>query len=446
MKNSIFAVASLIAACSASHERGETHDGGSVDAGLDAGPVDARWLDAELPDGLAPRCTEIPMAPCLRLASRETFRTGEPGAYYGDLHGLAYAEGPAVFYAYRFNEGRGLPTLPARYALQRFTAEGVLAGEPVFLTDEYDTGGPGGGDLTVWEGDLVAGWDHRRFDESYTPPAVVGADTFTLRVSAGLRAGPMHSGGRDVIDGSDVSVAAGLVITSRTDGLWVSRIEGTGEPVVIHTERAPVDEVRSAALASRRAVVVWSEDHAMELRRELATEAAVVNDSALEAQARVFEPSFAGGAARSAPSVVAIGDDIWVARYDEDFAHLDQSRIRIAHLDASLRRVEPDRWFGGWGGLTPSGMALVVWRGAPWLVWATLDARYGASLVLYARPIPEPVCGYEVSDPVVVRGPDALADSLDQLLATSSPEALWVVTPDGTERGTADLYQFRFCE
>ena len=232
------------------------------------------------------------------------------------------------------------------------------------------------------------------------------------------------------------------MITDVADGLLVSRIDGPGDPMRITTERAPFGKVRASALGPHHAVITWSEDDADGFEMALSTEAVVVQDSMVTVRSRIFQPS--PGAIWNFPHVVVIDEDVWVARYDLDSEHLRESRIRVAHLDTSLRRLEPDRWFAGWGGLNPGGVSLVAWQGAPWLVWRTLDARYGASTVLYARPIPEPACGYDVSDPVVVWRPEAGVGTF--LLATASTDALWITVPQVSGDGTADLYQLRSCD
>lgn len=410
----------------------------------DAGPRP----DVDLPDGLAPRCIDTPIAPCLTLASSARFQTGERSAdgtmlLDGRLHALDYADGPAILFTHRFPDGRGdLPPSPSRWALQRFTESGELSGAPTFLSEAYSGSATWGGDLTVVDGGLVAGWLETRYDRSFTPPAAIGLDTYLLHMDGGVRAGPMHSADVYPYQGPDVAVAAGLVVTGTTTGLLVSRDDGTGASLLIDTERPQIFEIAAAALGPHRAVVAWSEDHFAGLSMERATEVAVVTESVIEARARIFDAS----PLASDVSLITVDDEVWVARYDVDPTSLRESRIRIAHLDASLRRVEPDRWFAGWGGLSPAGMALVDWRATPWLVWRTLDARYGANTVLYARPIPEPVCGYDVSDPAVVWRSEAFGDRLDRLLVTSSADALWVAVPQIGGRGTADLYQFRVCD
>lgn len=433
----------VVAGCSGSHVRpgdgGDwTEDGGEL---VDGGPADAgSIMDADLPDGIAPRCPEVPPAPCLVLASQVVFATGDRGID-GHLHGLAYASGPAVLLTYASENAPTLPPSPVRWAIQRLSPTGELDGTAAFLSGRFVSDSEWGGDLAVSDGDLLAGWQEARYDSSFTPPAAIAWSTFTLRMPPGMAFGPIHSTERSP-PGDDVTVAAGLVVTTGApDGLLISRVGDTGEPLRIDTALPPVFELASVALGPNRALVVWSEDHASGLAAEIATEAAIVSDTSIEARARVFEPSLP--LLSPDARVVAVGDELWIARLEVDRAHLRESRIRVAHLDSSLRRLGPDRWFAGWGGLTPAGMALVIWHGAPWLVWRTLDARYGANTVLYARPIPEPACGFDVSDPAVVWRPGVVAN---RLFATSSAEALWVAVPQSSGFGTADVYQFRLCD
>jgi len=163
---------------------------------------------------------------------------------------------------------------------------------------------------------------------------------------------------------------------------------------------------------------------------------AVVLGTAFEEQARatVFE----GEPSRDA--LLVMGDDIYVARFERVFDRLDGSRIRIAHVDAALNRLEPDRALDGWGGLEPTYVALVAWQGQPWLAWRTIDVRFGATPVLYALPLTEEACIGSVDRPLVVLsdtgrlGPTPMRVSADA-------SALWVVT---AQREGPPLHAYRF--
>jgi hypothetical protein len=182
----------------------------------------------------------------------------------------------------------------------------------------------------------------------------------------------------------------------------------------------PFDIGSTRTLESAELVAMVEEQSSPGFRR---TTAAVIDSAFSEvARAVVFDgpPSVA--------TLLVMGADIYVARFERLFERLDGSRLRIARLDRALARVEPDRALDGWGGLGPTAIALVPWQDAPWLIWHTIDVRFGANPVLYALPLTEDACAGSVDRPLVVLSDTSATAPYAPMRVATDDIHLWIVT------------------
>jgi len=454
----ICVVCALMAfSCSNSHvvENDAGFDSGSIeiDAALDGNLGDTAVLDADLPDGLAPPCPALPPPPCFHAATHISFEAHEPNSgdmmLTGSLHGFAYADGPAVLYQHAFPEdGPDVPPesmrpgSPVRWALIRWSASGDNLGPPSFLDDAFDTQFVGSaGDLTAVDGQLVAAWRQTRFDNPSYPRAATGFTSF-VRVGSGPVVALEEVSERFYTRrGAGVVAGGGMVFTTEADGMVVRLQDGSPSRFLLETPDPPELPMAAAAVGDQGAIVAWSARAAGVVGGRLGVDAALVMPAGVQARARVFDANI-GGSLESV-DVLGFAGTVWIARYDVDARDLRQSRLRVAHLDNTLHRIEPDRWFGGWGGLSPEGLALVTFHDRPWLIWRTVDARYGANTVLYARPLQETACGYEVAQPLAISPP---GNRVTQLLAAASDGAIWIATQGRLDLGTVEIDEFRSCD
>jgi hypothetical protein len=218
----------------------------------------------------------------------------------------------------------------------------------------------------------------------------------------------------------------------------LSPLDEPGRVVLLPTDPPPSYELRVALLDEDRIVVAWTNPTTV-----VGTSAAALiagPDGILVGPTTVFPLALD---LLTDIHLAVTSDGIYVARYDRNEASVRSSRIRVARLDESLDRVEPDRWIDGWGGVEPAGLAMVVMEDRPWLVFRTRDARYGSYPVLYAQPLALPACGYSVDEPAAVLQPHRLIER--GLVASTGDDELWAVVAYVRDNATADLFRLVPC-
>lgn len=151
-------------------------------------------------------------------------------------------------------------------------------------------------------------------------------------------------------------------------------------------------------------------------------------------------------------TMIAQGDDLWVAAFTYTLDDLTGSHARIARLSSrDLTRVEPDRALYGWGGILPIDLRLISMPtspgGAPvpWLVVLTGDARFGSGLALHARPLVEEPCRAAVELPLVTYGRDGSGERVTSMALTMHPDGLGFVVGHDTPGGIL-LHDVTLCE
>jgi len=378
-----------LGACAASRTRQvdggpDERDAGSLDGARDAGlMIDGALAD----DGVGPACTRPPSMPCVVPAGDGVLTMPFSTV---DLYGLDVgADGARVLFQ-RHTDGSPGTSFSAFWETAAFGTD--LRAGPVSsleVVSGFDFGA--GSSLRLATGEVHLAWRVSLFDPSGMG---VGNETHEARFDLDGVPVPLPAADRrdELDDWTDPGLAQtdeGLLVVAHRTARGLAVRSATRESTV-PLELMSTRNLEFAALSGGRLVaVVELRSSSPDLRR---IEAVVLDrDFGVQAQAVVFDgPS-------SSATLLVMGDDIYVARFDRLFDRLDESRLRIAHLDDSLERVEPDRALDGWGGLEPTYSTLVAWRGAPWLVWRTIDVRFGATPVLYALPLTEEACRGSVS-------------------------------------------------
>ena len=421
--------------------------GGTGDARTDEAP------DAD-DSGLAPPCAEPPEG-CLTAEFASTvevnrFRVALGG---GDIwpdnvmQGLSAdgSSGPVFFYA------MPIPTSDLREAtdhlrLLTFDEVGAAAGELVELGIAEHALGLGDV-LALPDGSALVGW--RTPDPDYPGHGYAyRTQTFDVADGAVAVSDVLHESEPAAVDqvSSDATaVEAGgrtWIVSGGPDGVLLSPADDPARVVAVPADPPPTHELRAAALSDGRIVVAWSQ-WIPPAGSGMASAAATIVDpeGTVVPATEIFppRPDLYGDV-----YLAVLGSDVYVGRYDRDDSSLRESRIRVARLDESLRRVEPDRWINGWGGVTPGGMALVAWRGGVWVVFQTLDARYGTNPALFAQRLAADDCGYAVDIPVDVLPPHWFRK--DTLLAAPGDDEIWTMIVYVEDNATANLYRLVPCE
>ncbi|MEM1416642.1 MAG: hypothetical protein AAGH15_17150 [Myxococcota bacterium] len=376
---------------------------------------------ALMADGLAPRCDPQPSPPCFELAVRASIAP-PPRSFLG-IQGLTVtASGPTVF-ASSVESGGGSPQ--HTWTVFPFDRAARL-GSTLDFFDESEAGrgyAPGGDIVTVDGRALVV--FPRFFGDPL--PGVGGWESVAAFPDEGATLlGPFHRvvGPEDDFLAPPIVRLAGDLALARTErGIEVRSLSRDAEgPTLAVDQREGFFE--AAPLTADRALVVWS---------DRGTQAAVVSLEGVSARAQVFEDDGASGAPLA---MLVTGEDLWVGRFQREEDALDQGRIRVARLDAGLARIGLDRWVNGWGGLRPSGIALVAFEGEPWLTWNALDVRRDdAAAVFFAQPLGGAPCGVVVGAPTFVPlPPDFGSEDLSFVSSRVAGDgsSLWVVaTPGG---------------
>lgn len=432
--------------CARSHGVGGDAAMGPFDGTLN---VDAGGLDAEMGtvDGgnptVAPRCEASPATRCMMLHLVSTLaiseELGAPDIRATPLSGLAYLNGPALLHAHRDPDAPGNPVSPASWMLTRWRADGTMTLASTRISAAQSTDMGWGSGLSASGDLLMAVYRQGRYEPIGPVPTEIGYDVFAADIDSDVRVrGPLLTTGAAAEGSGRIAVAGQLAIVSGPHALRVVDIHEERELYSIATGSIFFD-IRAAMLDAERMVIAWSEDHGRGLGHEISTEIAIVDRFSVHARQRVFWPS----PLAETVSILANESGIWVARYDTDASDLRASRIRVARLNELLDRVEPDRWLSGWGGLVPGGMSIVGWRERPWLVFRTLDPRFGANPVLYIRALADAPCGYDVMEPAAIWPPIRIAGNL---LATAGDGALWIAVAYASGPGTVDLYRVDACD
>ncbi len=426
----------LLFACS------ESHGPGGVDAGphaMDA-PAEDAGPDAAGPS-LAPRCASPPPA-CVGVGTQTTLAVSDIGEFTLSL--APSPRGPVVLFT-------ALDTVsdafPARAQVQRLTGTGAPLGEPILLSGtRYQAAGvDASGDLIALpDGSVLSAFSFPRYSEI---PAYEGSDAFVYRIvedGALPVAGPMQTaevGEDECCLFADAALAvvegAAWVVSATREGVVASPISDPAREIRVTMELSG-GRLRAVAMGPEL-IVAWS--HRPEGISGFETRVARIDTRTGELSAStVFEgrPETFWDA-----DLLVSRSSIFVARFEREPDDLRASRIRVARLDAALRRVEPDRWLDGWGGLGPGGIALVDWQDGPWVVWQAIDARYGAP-VLFAAPLSSDPCGYAVETPLSILPPRSPFAN-PTVFAAADGDTLWIAAGDVQGPGTIDVYSASSC-
>ncbi|MCC7537500.1 MAG: hypothetical protein IT379_14850 [Deltaproteobacteria bacterium] len=229
------------------------------------------------------------------------------------------------------------------------------------------------------------------------------------------------------------------IVSSTSTGLIGTEVTTGAEFLVPTRDSQPEGEVRLGGLPDGTLVVGWSQ-RTTPADSWTARAAVIRRDASVATVATVFEAPLIG---RDEIDMLVHGDSVYLARFERDPMSLRDGRLRIARLNSNLERVEADRWIAGWGGLAPSGVALVEWQGAAWMVFHTLDPRFGATPVLYIAPLAGDACGYSVNQPAMTL-PASAAGARD-LVAAIDGQDMWIAVAYLDGPGTATLLQAQLC-
>lgn len=420
-----------------------TPDALDADAPADVGPdMSAATDDAgEVPpDLLAPACPAATPTQCWRQAAAVSVEiSSRDVALPRSLHGIVSVDDGAALLSLHQNTD----DYDAEWRLTPISAFGTADEDAVLGRVGTGSGLVSRGAVTAIESGLAVAWRQPR----RTPEGrQTGMDVFAALVAGSdITRFPAFQS-TAVADGDEVPEGVAAVAGTGADWSVVSTdmsgiVEGPpGEPgaLRIATDSPPVGPVVAARIGPDRVAVVWEEAVSTYERRVLA--AALIADDVATSRL-VFDSDLAIG---SDPVALIQGGAVFVARFQRDYASLSDSVLRVARLDADLRRIEPDRWFGGWGGLAPSGTALVSWRGGAIALWRALDRRYGSNPVLFMQPIPTDDCGIPAVEPALVLPEHEPAGA--DLVAVADDSSIWVAVAGVRSPNSADVYRLEPCE
>lgn len=420
----------VVAGCYRSHSR--SGDAAGVE---DAGPrpTESGVGDGGFADGgeIGPACPERLAAPCLRLREIGAWEWEVPGGPTSSpdvhVHGIGLRDDAAYVMASAAASEPG----PERYLPMLVPISGSTVGDPVVLDREPTHYGVetamGIASSPDRGGDVWAAW---RYVVRSDPGGPI--DERELVAVTAARDG---IGSPQIVDradgaGPDARIESGVAVLVRPDGEpWIVSADSDG--VLLRA----ADGSRETTLASGPsggpvrlvalsdgAAVLWYEPGARSI--SAAHLALVAPDMVVTDRRIVFTGERLGTA------LLGVRDAIYAAFFERNDADLRASRIRILHFDRALRRVEPDRTFGGWGGLVPSGLGLVMFDDEPWLVWQTIDARLDPHDALFALPLGGLACAG------VVDAPSALAAglptvALDSFAVAADGVRLWIARVEG---------------
>ncbi|MCC7540737.1 MAG: hypothetical protein IT379_31260 [Deltaproteobacteria bacterium] len=222
-----------------------------------------------------------------------------------------------------------------------------------------------------------------------------------------------------------------LLVSTVVEGVVASAIGRTGR-VLVPAEGTIVSPSRVLALDDTRFVVAWNEQLDGEHARTRIAIASATGDALVrtvfETVEEIVQPI----------AVTVSGGDIWIARFERRLDALEASILRVAHLDTTLQRIDPDRWLGGWGGFSPRNLSLVALDGRPWLVWVSADTRYGRLHVVHASPLPLEACGRDVGA-AAIELPSTWRGELD-LVAAASRTSIWLAVASNYPTSEATTY------
>lgn len=411
-----------IAACSDSH--GSVDAGATIDASEDAG----RSVDASV----GPACAAPVTTPCFMPAVVGSLPADALPIVGVGLQDLLVHDGFAtLLYA------RSAPLLNAHTTWETLTVDQDMNfSDPTThetLPDDVTNDTRGRGALvSVRPGEIRAEWrtEYRNAVETHGV-SITSAGSETLPVvdhdeyeSFSYR-------------GLALTNVAGAIVAARTvSDLVLVSTEGATAPIPAHPTDA--DDLAIAAMDTMHTLVVWNELAPDEVAGT--TRAAILGpDLLLRVSGSIFESGGEG------LSVLAIHGEAYVATFERNFGSLTDSRIRIAHVDTTLTRVEQDRALRGWGGFAPSSVSLVQISDQPWIVWRTIDTRYGARLTLYALPLTATACQGTVDRPLEVLADTSPDRGTNQFVVAGGGDSLWVVRSPATGSAALEAYRFERC-
>jgi len=402
--------------------------------GRDAPDVDGgAMLDGAVDSGVGPPCDRPLSIPCIVPAGDGVLERRSPSYNEHHVQGLVITSaGAHVFYRRDTDAAAGTSvTLWETIAFDSEVRAGTITGLDMLGRDHGN-----GSVLRLSTDELHFAW---RVSVINPTGMSIATETHEAQMAIGGGVMPLAPADRDALE--DAAREPNIALAQTEDGALVTgRLTARGLALRSPTRETTLPfemssgNLQLAALSENRLVATVQEDSlsSSDLRRT-----AIVVGPSLDEQARVtvFDGPY------SDDSLLVMGDDIYIARFELLYDGLDRSRLRIAHLDATLNRVEPDRALDGWGGLEPTYATLVEWQGRPWLVWRTIDVRYGANPVLYALPLTEEACTATVERPLVVFSDTSRVTSMR---VAADHSALWVVTAP-SDGPLLRAYRFAAC-
>lgn len=415
-----------LGACARSHERD------SPDASIDhvdsAVAVDATIEeDAALDDPWLAEPCPLPASSCFTAERTDSWYVGA-GAWANGIAALvAHEEQPFVLFTRDAQVDPPLGYSPVFWWLQSFDRDGIATPEQRELPNTYGSLPQSGfrGALAIRDGRVLAARAREQLmvgQRWYTP---MGYESSVVEVGDEfVPVATVEEGEHDV-----ALTAEALVVASTDDVAWFS-LSNPDERVSLGARG--LGKVVAASLGENATVVAWALGRVIRV--------VVIEDGEVTASDELLSSPIGG----SEPVLIAVDGEIWLGRFVVNQARLRSSHIRVARLDRSLRRLERDRWFSGWGGLAPQGLAMVESNGAPLLLWTTVDTRFGAHTVLHARSLDVvTACGADVTEPALIWG-RVLEES--RLLAATSDDETWLVVPQVEDMLSADMYRLTACE
>ncbi len=324
-----------LSGCYASHRRDGDADAGAHDAGV---PTDGAAIDAPI----GPPCSELVAMPCV-------VPDGE-GALDALLAGEALIQALVIAADDAHVLFRHLAYAPAGMSVTTWETATFDAAMRVASRATLDTRAESeqglGAAVRLDTGELHFAW---RVDIRDSRGRMTAAVTHQARRATDDSIVALPEVDRDPVD----ELGQGLGLATTDDGSLVfARMTARGLALRSDTREgsAPVEVLTDsglvvAPLASGRVVVIVREQTTT---TSPVRSTAIVFDSAFEVQARatVFEGAYADD------SLVVLGDDVYVARFERRFDRLDASRLRPLvdrghsvdlHLDTSCLPHAPSQ-------------------------------------------------------------------------------------------------------